>query len=466
MVESFAGPQITAVNTSNANHGLDNGEAAVIADGQALPLRYSIDGIIWQSSNIFTGLPAGTDTTWVRDANGCLASAEFIVLRTVDGLIELAVDTLNYCMNLPVIVPIDASDFTGVASFVIELDFDPAVLSFIELLNENSALENGTFSISISGNKLQIRYSVFSGAISLPNGEQLFSLHFEGLAAGLSGLSWNLLQCSIYTETGYAIPSIFTPGLAEILPVPSVYTAGAGEYCEGDTLTLHSGSLDAQVLDYEWTSPTGFKHRQADWQLGQLGINDNGEFRLSVTNLAYCNSSQSVPIKVNPKPNIYIGYADTICYGTQVLLDPGSGYVSYLWQDGSSAPSKLVYEEGIYWVQVVDTNSCRGVDTVQVVPCNIELLIPNAFSPDNDGLNDTFKPLFRGFEPNKYRMTIYSKWGQKIFSTTDTQVGWDGTMDGKTVMVGTYAYVVVYEAPSFIMRTLPSPVTGEVTLIR
>jgi gliding motility-associated-like protein len=363
-------------------------------------------------------------------------------------------------------MPIDAKDFTGVASFIIELDFDPAVLTFVELLNENAGLDNGTFSVSVVNNTLQIRYSAISGSVTLPNGEQLFSLHFNGLAAGLSNLDWNLLQCNIYSSSGDTIPSIFTPGLVDVLPSPTIYADGNGVYCEGDNLTLHAGSLDGQILSYEWTSPSGFRFNQPEWQLGQLGINDDGDFVLVATNPELCDASQTVSVKVNPKPVISIASADTLCFGQQIMLDAGSGYVSYLWQDGTNVESQLVYEEGVYWVQVVDSNSCRAVDTVRVLPCNLELLIPNAFTPNGDGLNDIFKPLFSGFETTLYNLSIYSKWGQLLFTSNEESIGWDGRIDGELAPPGVYVYVVSYEAPAYVTRALPSPVTGDVTLVR
>jgi gliding motility-associated-like protein len=201
--------------------------------------------------------------------------------------------------------------------------------------------------------------------------------------------------------------------------------------------------------------------------LGQLGLNDNGDFRVIATNPELCSMSQSVSVKVNPKPILHIGYADTICLGQQVLLDAGIGFVSYLWHDGSTEQSQYTLEEGTYWVQVVDTNNCIAVDTVRLMPCNIELLIPNAFSPNSDGLNDTFKPIISGWEPSNYLMQIYTKWGQLIFQTNNYTEGWDGTANGVLVMPNTFVYVISYEAPSYVTRTgLKSPVIGDVTVVR
>ncbi|MHC1775255.1 MAG: gliding motility-associated C-terminal domain-containing protein [Lentimicrobium sp.] len=468
VVESITGPSITNIEVTNASNSLANGSATIVADSPALPLQYSLtnNGSDWQASPVFDNLAIGPYIAYVMDANGCVVSMEFTILNTVDGQVEISADTVTYCLNLPVIIPVEAKDFTDISSFIIELEFDPAIISFNGLTDINTELENGTFSTSIIGNVLQIRYSIWEGSATVGPTQQLFSLSFNGLAPGNSNLMWNWLQCVIYSATNDSVPGIYVNGLAEILPSPVIYTEGSGVYCEGDTLTLHAGSLDDQYINFEWTGPTGFKHNQPDWQLGQLGMIDNGDFRLLATNPDLCNSTQVVSVKVNPKPVINISYADTICFGQQVLLDPGSGFVSYLWQDGSTEQNQLAWEEGVYWVQVADINSCRAVDTVQLVPCNIELLIPNAFTPNGDGLNDAFRPIFRGFETFMFNMSIYTKWGQLIFTTTDAITGWDGTIDGVPAAPGVYVFVISYEAPSYVTRTLPSPVTGDVSLIR
>jgi gliding motility-associated-like protein len=93
-------------------------------------------------------------------------------------------------------------------------------------------------------------------------------------------------------------------------------------------------------------------------------------------------------------------------------------------------------------------------------------LLPNAFTPNSDGLNDVFRPIFRGWEPGSYFMQIYNRWGQLLYETTNPLEGWDGTVDGVPLPPGVYAYVIAFEAPSYVTRLVSSPVSGSVTLIR
>ena len=464
-VTAIPAPVIVSLEVENAVNGEPNGSVTIIANGTE-PLQYSLDGINWQSSNTFTGLAIGHYTAWVMDADGCIVSQEFDILNTVLGEVLISTDTVTYCMNVPVIIPVDARDFNNISSFILELEFDPDIISFNGLLNINGALSNGTFSTSIIGNTLQIRFSIFDGFATVGSGQQLFSMSFDALAPGNTDLNWNWLQCVIYSAGNDSIPGIYVNGMAEILPSPEIFALGEGDYCSGDTLTLQSGNDNGEQLDYYWTGPNGTHQTGSEWQLGVLGISDAGSYRVVATNSYFCNSAKELDVNVFPSPDIHIGYADTICYGQQVLLDPGSGYISYNWHDGSTMQSMVVWEAGDYWVRVEDENGCRGIDSVTLIPCNIELRIPNAITPNSDGLNDIFRPIFVGWEPSAYSMHIYSKWGQLIYESFDPGEGWDGTVNGVLVSPDSFVYVIAFEAPSYVTRITSSPVTGSVTVIR
>ena len=70
------------------------------------------------------------------------------------------------------------------------------------------------------------------------------------------------------------------------------------------------------------------------------------------------------------------------------------------------------------------------------------LLMPNAFSPNGDGINDIYKPK-EGYQNIKeFRAYIYNRWGQKLFEWTDPATGWDGTYKGKPVKEGVYFCLV------------------------
>jgi len=89
------------------------------------------------------------------------------------------------------------------------------------------------------------------------------------------------------------------------------------------------------------------------------------------------------------------------------------------------------------------------------------MAFPTAFSPNNDGRNDLFRPVWYG-EFTGYFMAIYNRWGEKIFQTYSKEEGWDGTYKGVPAEMGVYYYLCNYECP----KKGNQVAKGEITLIR
>jgi len=109
-----------------------------------------------------------------------------------------------------------------------------------------------------------------------------------------------------------------------------------------------------------------------------------------------------------------------------------------------------------------------SVSNIECLNLPARLFIPNAFTPNGDSLNETFKPIglsiFSGSDNSqlKYDFKIYNRWGQMIFETNDVKKGWDGTYKGVNVPMDVYVYIIDahgFNAEKFYIR-------GQVTLIR
>jgi len=84
-------------------------------------------------------------------------------------------------------------------------------------------------------------------------------------------------------------------------------------------------------------------------------------------------------------------------------------------------------EPGWYGLQALDTTGCIGKDSAYV-DIFYPLYLPNAFTPNNDGVNDVFKA--EGVNIRGYQMHIYNRWGQLIFTSDDPQEPWLGNVQG------------------------------------
>jgi gliding motility-associated-like protein len=134
----------------------------------------------------------------------------------------------------------------------------------------------------------------------------------------------------------------------------------------------------------------------------------------------------------------------TICKGEVLQLTVPFRMGSIQWYNGSSVPMHHIGESGMYWLNIYD-HHCAISDTIFVEAelCECDPLIPNAFSPDNDGLNDVFLPLF-DCPLAAYRLQLFSRWGEIVFETSRAELGWDGRIKNKEAAAGVYVYLMEY----------------------
>lgn len=109
-------------------------------------------------------------------------------------------------------------------------------------------------------------------------------------------------------------------------------------------------------------------------------------------------------------------------------------------QDGNAVTD---LNKGDYTVTIVDMNNCQASLTVTVGEVQPRVQLPNAFSPNSDAENDLFLPL-SNCPLGNYRFSVFNRWGTLVFSTTDQNTGWDGSLEGKPAPTGRYSYLVSY----------------------
>jgi gliding motility-associated-like protein len=171
-----------------------------------------------------------------------------------------------------------------------------------------------------------------------------------------------------------------------------------------------------------------------------------GQYTDTLTSTEGCDSVMHTDLTVRPKINVNLGADTSLCRGDTKTLDATTSVASgYLWQDGSISPKFTVTGPGTYWVQVT-VNGCTGGDTINIEDCPYVLFFPNAFTPDNDGLNDVFRPVSMNI--TVFHMEIYDRWGTLLFATDDLKEGWNGIYKSRTCKPETYVYEVTFETLS------------------
>ena len=174
---------------------------------------------------------------------------------------------------------------------------------------------------------------------------------------------------------------------------------------------------------------------------------------------------QSLPFTIPPPATIpTISPADTTkCNYSIISLIGESGFPQYLWSNGDKTPTITVAQGGTYTLQITDANGCKASASAVIADssCPQYVYLPNAFSPNHDGHNDIFRPIFAGPTAG-YRFAVYDRWGRLMFESSDPSFGWDGTTAGKEQPTGVYVWMCMYklyEQPERMQR-------GTVVLIR
>lgn len=144
-----------------------------------------------------------------------------------------------------------------------------------------------------------------------------------------------------------------------------------------------------------------------------------------------------------------LGQDTTICKGERIILN---GQGSTAWSTGEVGTSITIHDPGIYWAMLQDTCTLDiATDTMMLADdlclwryCTFN--VPNAFSPNGDGLNDVLLPVYRG-QLDKYSFNIFNRLGQRVFSTSNPEEGWDGRIKGQTADIGAYFYNCLFYCP-------------------
>jgi len=158
----------------------------------------------------------------------------------------------------------------------------------------------------------------------------------------------------------------------------------------------------------------------------------------------HCGAADTVfqIVKMQEPPAVFLGNDTTLCNSCSIMLDGGSGMDNWLWQDGSTSQYYNVDEPGLYYV-TVSSDGCVNSDSVYIGKSTPGVYMPNAFTPNGDGINDVLKPVVS--EPlSDYHLIIFNRWGHVLFESTSYDQGWDGTYNGKPQENAVYTWKIVY----------------------
>ncbi|THU34766.1 gliding motility-associated C-terminal domain-containing protein [Niastella caeni] len=185
-----------------------------------------------------------------------------------------------------------------------------------------------------------------------------------------------------------------------------------------------------------------------------------------------------IKVIVNPKPQVDVGPDVALATGSTHTFAPktqNGPIVSWQWSPGAdlsctscSTPVATVKKNTTYYARVTNENGCVGVDSMNIRPfcLSTQVFIPNAFSPDGDGMNDVFMVRGKGVALVR-SFRVFSRWGELVFEKTnfspnDPAFGWDGRIRGATGPAEVYVYIAEVVCENDLINTYK----GNVTLLK
>lgn len=273
--------------------------------------------------------------------------------------------------------------------------------------------------------------------------------------AGPGGFSSNLASVSFsslaYTDSGLYRVTASAYGCSstdsiylQVNPAPAVSVSNDAGICEGNTTTITASG----GVQYQWSPARGLS--DASIASPVASPSDTTRYTVTVTNSYGCTDSASVVVNIWKKPVADAGPDRQIFEGDTVTLrGTVSGTdVSVVWTPAISiqnantiTPVVNPSDKTVYTLTATSALGCGVSDDQVIVNVYKKISPPNIFSPNGDGVNDTW--VIPGIETlPRSQVHVYDRMGRIVFSTRSAEKVWDGMYKGKPIPVGTYYYII------------------------
>ena len=262
-----------------------------------------------------------------------------------------------------------------------------------------------------------------------------------------------------------AVDSVFY----RVAPYPVAAIGADTIICYGSRVQLQGFVVGAS---FSWTPTTSLLNASTVQPIA--GPTKTTAYILTSNDTVGCAKpvSDTVVVTVIQPFRVFAGN-DTSIIADQPLQLNATGAVSYQWSpatglsDPTIANPIVVLDKSVdsilYSLTAFDLNGCSAKDAIKVRVFHSEpdILVPSAFTPDGDGKNDVIRPITIGITKLDY-FSIYNRWGQQVFMTSELGKGWDGIFNGSKQSAGAYVYTT--EGTDYLGKRIVRK--GTVVLIR
>lgn len=234
--------------------------------------------------------------------------------------------------------------------------------------------------------------------------------------------------------------------LARVAPYPSSSAGSDITICFGARVQLQGSGIGSV---FSWSPTSSLVNENT--LTPTAGPVRTTVYVLTSTDTVGCPKpkTDTIIVTVIPPVRAFAGN-DTTVYPQQPVQLQASGGTNYEWTPSTGLSNPLIanpvatlnsnVDSVVYNVRISE-GSCFANDqvTIYVYKPGADIIVPSAFTPNGDGKNDVARPITVGITKLNY-FSIYNRWGQMVFSTTDTRKGWDGNFSGVAQASGTYVY--------------------------
>jgi gliding motility-associated-like protein len=281
------------------------------------------------------------------------------------------------------------------------------------------------------------------------NGSELIEFKNQNI---ISTASAGAYTASLTNDNGCANTSVATNISFNVIPDVTINRSSDKVLCSGEEVTL-TAVTNQPGTDFLWSTGETAK---------TIKINKSGIYSVSFTSTSGCrNESETVEVNVNEPLLLLQPEQLRICViaKEKVTLEAPAGFAFYTWE-GQRTSSQFyeVNKAGHYSLTVEDIYGCTKSVSYSVVQYCKDILIPNAFSPNGDNVNDLWQVSGLESDPQT-SIQIFNQYGNIIHTTTGKIPFWDGKVKGNLANVGVYYYLIK-------SKNTTQALTGTITLIR
>ncbi|NLA25420.1 MAG: T9SS type B sorting domain-containing protein [Bacteroidales bacterium] len=470
-------PQLIAeINTVSAECGQADGEASVTVTGGTGTYSYQ-----WSNnatSSTITGVMPGNYTVTVTDENGCKVTISTTINAFGSGDVS--------------ITEIQSIDCYGNTTGVLQaemLDGFPPYQYAWSTSNTNSNIINnlpaGTYSVTITDDTGCVGVATYN--LTQPSEITISDTISHIMCKGETNGEINVQVFGGTPSYTYSWSNGETTNIITDLPAGSyslivtdsknctkqkIYTITESDKEVGldlkvqDVLCYKTNTGIATATPIGGTPPyliLWYKNGGLIANGTEISSLTAGNYSVIIVDDNKCQNSRNFVI--TQPDELMVGYEvnSVSCKGNddgEIILIVGGGTqpYEYQWSNGGIENYLEEIKSGTYTVTIIDDNDCQKTVNVYVPESNqLCIRIPNAFTPNDDGVNDTWIIEFINKYPNA-DVFVFNRWGQKLYDMHDNTGPWDGHFNGKKVPAGAYIYIID-------LKNGMEPFTGTVTVV-